>query len=167
MSQGRLTRALCVSGALLASGCSSNDSKADAPSANGNNGVFGTGGTSFNPGSSGFGGASGAAPGGQPPAVLPPETEKPVSFELPHAGEHFVYVANTDSDTVAVIDAQKLTIQIAPAGDQPRFLQTLAGADSAIVLNVASNDATIIRTDSTGASKTSSVLVKPGSNAGV
>jgi YVTN family beta-propeller protein len=96
---------------------------------------------------------------------LPPEHETVASFELPHAGEHYVYVANTDSDTVAVIDAQKLTIQIVPAGDQPRFLQTLAGADSAIVLNVASNDATIIRTDSTGASRTSSVLVKPGSNA--
>jgi hypothetical protein len=165
MSQGRLTRALCVSGALLVAGCSSNDSKAEAPSANGNDGVFGTGGASFNPGSSGFGGASGATPGGQPPAVLPPETEKPVSFELPHAGEHFVYVANADSDTVAVIDAQKLTIKTAAAGDQPRFLQTLAGEDSAIVLNVASNDATIIRTDSAGDSKTTSVRVKPGSNA--
>jgi YVTN family beta-propeller protein len=98
-------------------------------------------------------------------AALPPEQETVTSFELPHAGEHFVYVANTDSDTVAVIDATKLTIQLVQAGDQPRFLQTLAGTDSAIVLNVGSHDATVIRTDTTGASKTSSVFVKPGSNA--
>jgi hypothetical protein len=44
-------------------------------------------------------------------------------------------------------------------------LQTLAGTDSAIVLNVGSNDATIVRTDASGTSRTSSVLVKPGSNA--
>ena len=155
---------VCVSAALLASGCSSNDSTAaDAPSSN--SGFFGSGGaSSFGPGGSNFGAAGGMANVGVP-ATLPPEKETVASFELPHAGEHFVYVANTDSDTVAVIDAKKLTIQIVPAGDQPKFLQTLAGSDSAIVLNVASNDATIIRTDGAGASRTSNVLVKPGSNA--
>jgi hypothetical protein len=98
--------------------------------------------------------------------VLPPEKETNATFELPHAGENFVYAANTESDTVAVIDSRNLAIQIVQAGDKPRFLQTLAHSDAAIVLNVGSNDATIIRTDQrTGASRTSSVLVKPGSNA--
>ncbi|HVW26975.1 MAG TPA: hypothetical protein VHC69_16520 [Polyangiaceae bacterium] len=113
------------------------------------------GSTSSVPVATGAGGTSG----------LPPEMETTASFELPQAGQHFVYAANTDSDTVAVIDATKLTIQIVPAGDQPTFLQVLAGADAAIVLNVGSNDATIVRTDPSGASRTSSVLVKPGSNA--
>src|ERR1041384_1092176 len=122
--------------------------------------------SAFFPGSNGgFGGkASGA--GGSGPIVLPPEQETNATFELPHAGENFVYAANTDSDTVAVIDARNLAIQIVQAGDKPRFLQTLAHSDAAIVLNVGSFDATIIRTDAqTGVSRTSSVLVKPGSNA--
>jgi hypothetical protein len=152
-------------GAALAGGCSASNGSADAPSLNG---AFAPGGNASN--APEIGGSQGAGvpmtvngTGGT--AALPPEKETTVSFELPQAGEHFVYSANTDSDTVAVIDATKLTIQIAPAGDQPKFLQVLAGSDSAIVLNVASNDATIIRTDPSGASRTSSVLVKPGSNA--
>lgn len=112
----------------------------------------------------GFGGSS--STGGAAGVPLPPEKETNATFELPHAGENFVYAANTDSDTVAVIDARNLAIQIVQAGDKPRFLQTLAHSDSAIVLNVGSFDATIIRTDaSTGVSRTSSALVKPGSNA--
>jgi YVTN family beta-propeller protein len=163
MDLGRRTRLLCLGGALLVGGCGTSDS-ASADSANKGASeppsviVGGVGGNaSFVPG--------GPAPGSGGAMTLPPEKEFTVSFELPHAGEHYVYAANTDSDTVAVIDATKLTIQIVQAGDQPRFLQTLAGTDAAIVLNVGSNDATIIRTDSSGASRTSSALVKPGSNA--
>lgn len=120
----------------------------------------------------GFGAATGAggsfsagfpaADGGL--ASLPPETEAKASFQLPQAGQHYVYVANPDGDTVAVIDAATLAIQTVEAGDQPRYLQTLAGTDSAVVLNVGSNDATIIRTVD-GVSTTTSVKVQQGSNA--
>lgn len=166
MTKGRITQLFCAAAvSASAAGCSANSANdgSAAPRADGTN-FFGAGGASAQ-GPSTAGGLPAVPAGAGGAATLPPEQETVVSFELPHAGEHFVYVANTDSDTVAVIDATKLTIQIVPAGDQPRFLQTLAGADSAIVLNVGSHDATIIRTDVTGASKTSSVLVKPGSNA--
>ncbi len=119
----------------------------------------------------GFGAASGAggtfsigSPSADAGVVLPPETETKASFQLPQAGQHYVYVANPDGDTVAVIDAATLAIQTVEAGDQPRYLQTLAGTDSAVVLNVGSNDATIIRTVN-GVSTTSSVKVQQGSNA--
>jgi YVTN family beta-propeller protein len=120
--------------------------------------------------SGGFGAASGAGgfSAGFSPAdagvALPPETEAKASFQLPQAGQHYVYVANPDGDTVAVIDAATLAIQTVEAGDQPRYLQTLAGTDSAVVLNVGSNDATIIRT-ANGVSTTTSVKVQQGSNA--
>lgn len=108
-----------------------------------------------------------SGPGGTPePATpaLPPEVELSLEFELPHAGERYVYAANPDSDSVAVIDAETLGIQSVEAGDQPRFLQTLGGADAVVVLNVASNDASIIRTSS-GASTSETVPVQPGANA--
>jgi YVTN family beta-propeller protein len=96
--------------------------------------------------------------------ALPAEIESQLEFELPHAGERYVYATNTDDDSVAVIDAKSLGIHNVEAGDQPKFLQTLAGKDAAIVLNTGSGDATIIRT-SDGKSTTKSVDVQAGVNA--
>ena len=98
-------------------------------------------------------------------SALPPEQETKVNSELPAAGQHFVYVANPDSNTVSVIDAKSLAIQTVQAGAQPTFLQSLGGADAAIVLNVGSFDATIVRTKNGTASTTSTVGVQRGSNA--
>lgn len=151
---------------VMGAGCGSSSADSGAlPSSSDGSSFFGNGGNSSFPGGNGPFGGQGNSAGGAP-VVLPPETETNATFELPHAGTNFVYAANTDSDTVAVIDSRNLAIQIVQAGDKPRFLQTLAHSDAAIVLNVGSNDATIIRTDpQTGTSRTSSVLVKPGSNA--
>jgi YVTN family beta-propeller protein len=101
-------------------------------------------------------------PAGVP--ALPPEMEQVFEFELPHAGKRYVYAVNPDSDSVAVIDATTLAIQSVDAGDQPRYLQTLAERDAAVVLNTGSSDATVIRTDN-GTSRTTTVDVQPGSNA--
>lgn len=115
-------------------------------------------------------------PAGTPPIVdgdgnvvepvpdLEDEEEVVVQFELPSAGERYVYAANPDNNSVAVIDSQTLAIQSVEAGDKPTFLQSLGGRDAAIVLNVNSDDATIVRTEN-GASRTSEVDVVAGSNA--
>jgi YVTN family beta-propeller protein len=87
-----------------------------------------------------------------------------VEFELPHAGDRYVYAANPDNDNVAVIDSETLAIQTVEAGDGPTFLQTLGKKDAAIVLNTGSDDATIIRTAG-GKSTTTTVDVQAGSNA--
>src|SRR5690606_28152337 len=42
---------------------------------------------------------------------LEDEEEVLVQFELPSAGERYVYAANPDSNSVAVIDSQTLAIQ--------------------------------------------------------
>lgn len=163
MAMGRFIGLASAGAIAMVAGCGGMGANNDSPSSFG--GRFSDAGFFGGP-SAGFPGVGspGASTGGAS-AVLPPEKEVTTSFELPQAGKNFVYAANTDSDTVAVIDAATLGIQIVQAGDQPKFLQTLAGRDEAIVLNVGSNDATIIRTDATGASRTSNVLVKPGSNA--
>lgn len=121
----------------------------------GYNGGVGTGGSTSAGGSVGTGGS------GEP---LPPEEEVSAEFELPHAGENYVYAANPEADSIAVIDAATLAIHTLEAGDEPRFLQTLAGRDKAIVLNVGSHDATVVTTRE-GASTAETVGVQPGANA--
>lgn len=114
------------------------------------------------PGAGNVTGSGGSSAAGVP--ALPDEVETNVEFELPHAGDRYVYAANPESDSVAVIDSETLGIQTVEAGDGPTFLQTLGGTDAAVVLNVGSDDATIIRTKN-GVSTTTSVDVQPGSNA--
>lgn len=120
------------------------------------NGGVGAGG-----GLSASGGAVGTGGSGEP---LPPEQEVSADFELPHAGENYVYAANPEADSIAVIDAETLAIHTLEAGDEPRFLQTLAGRDKAIVLNVGSHDATVVTTTA-GTSTAETVSVQPGANA--
>lgn len=108
--------------------------------------------------------ANGAPAASASAPSLPAEMELSFEFELPHAGERYVYAVNPESDSVAVIDATSLAIHGVEAGDEPTFLQTLAGSDSAIVLNVRSSDATLIRT-SDGSSTAVSVPVQVGANA--
>jgi DNA-binding beta-propeller fold protein YncE len=150
--------------ALLLTGCGAGSigDSASAPKGGGNLPSPGTpGGPSPAP-------APTPAPGAmQPPAVtppLPPEMEERRSFEAPQAGARYVYVANPRRDTVAVIDSTTLAIRLAPTGDAPTYLATVPGKDVAIVLNVGSRDATILRTEA-GMTRTSTVPVVPGANA--
>lgn len=173
MQQPRVGLGLCgVLGCVLLGACAGPDEEGagGAGGAGGvnqpNGGFGGTGGTGFG-GGAGFGGVGGAGgifdfDGGLPP--LPPEVELSANFELPRAGDRFVYAANPAGDTVAVIDATNLRISTVEAGDQPTFLQTLVGTDNAIVLNVGSNDATLIRATEANISR-STVKVVPGANA--
>ncbi len=106
-------------------------------------------------------GGSASVPGANPTT---PETETALEFEQPHAGEHFCYVVNPDTNRVAVIDAATLAIHSEETGEHPSYLETLQGKDVAIVLNAASNDASIIRTAASGSSTVSRVALSAGSN---
>ncbi|HKP57133.1 MAG TPA: hypothetical protein VJV78_10445 [Polyangiales bacterium] len=123
----------------------------------------------------GIGGAAGSAAAGKPattdPTSLPPEVELTVDLQLPQASEHYVYAANPEAGTVAVIDATTQAIHSIVTGDHPTYLRTLAGRDSAIVLNVGSTrqssvapTASVIRTRD-GASTSNEIDVVAGANA--
>jgi YVTN family beta-propeller protein len=152
-------------GALgVAIACSSTNASDKASGASDNFGATADSGAFF--GGPGIGNGAGATSGAGGAAALPPEKEVDVGFELPHAGAHFVYVANPDSNNIAVIDARTLAIQTVEAGAGPRFLQTFGTDDAAIVLNTVSSDATIVRTDAaSGTSTVARVPVERGSNA--
>jgi hypothetical protein len=108
-------------------------------------------------------GFSGAAGGAASAPVLPAEMKLKIDFEQPQASQRFVYTANPKAGTVSIIDAQTQAIQTLETGDRPTFLRTLADTDDALVLNIGSNDATILRSPATGA-QTSTVPVVRGAN---
>ncbi len=147
----------------LNGGCEASDSGKGQSTASGE-GDFGD--DAFSPTGSGDGTGdySVVGTGGAGGSVAPPEVEGDLEFELPHAGQRYVYAVNPESDTVAVIDATTLAIHTVPTGERPRYLQTLAGTDSAIVLNVDSEDATVIRTED-GESEYDNLPVRSGANA--
>jgi hypothetical protein len=164
MTHGRvLTLTACA--LLGAQGCGTSGADANGGLGAPRGGFAGTGAVG-NPGAMGPGtplaGSGGSGGGGAP--VLPPEIEVKLDFEQPQASERFVYAANPESGTVSIIDAQTLAIQTLETGDRPTFLRTLAGSDDAIVLNVGTQDATIIRSPARNV-RTTTVPVTRGANA--
>lgn len=95
---------------------------------------------------------------------LPPEAETTVDLQLPQASEHYVYAVNPDAGTVAIIDARTQAIRTVKTGTRPTYLRTLQGTDHAIVLNVGSNKASVIRMVNDEPQKTD-LPIHPGTNA--
>jgi hypothetical protein len=124
----------------------------------------------------GFAGSGAASPMGSVPgatlatagtgsvADLPPETEMSVDLQLPQASDHYVYAVNPDAGSVAVIDALTQAIQTVKTGTRPTYLRTLPSTDNAVVINVGSNKASVIRVTAQGAAK-SDLSVGSGVNA--
>jgi hypothetical protein len=134
-----------VTGALLAAlGCSSADSGSDSFSA----GVPGPAESSGGASSSG-GGGGGAFAGGDDGglAALPPEPKVENLYEAPVATGHIVWIANPTSGNVAYIDAKTFAVQTVAAGNAPTYLAAVPDPtdDVAIVQNVLSQDATLLR----------------------
>ncbi|MDZ4693823.1 MAG: hypothetical protein SGI86_01655 [Deltaproteobacteria bacterium] len=140
----------CASGASDASGLSSGRSGGnDNAGAGESPTVPKTGGNSGN--------ATGGASGTEPP---PPEVEEKRDFEAPQAGERFVFVANTQRDTVAAIDSTNLTIRTIEVGDAPTRLATVAGKDVALVINVGTRDLSVVRASVTDSQVTTLPVVR-------
>jgi hypothetical protein len=120
------------------------------------------GGPAGGSGGGGGGGLNGADAGGD---ELPPEEELESSYGAPVATGTFVWIANPSSGRVAYIDAAKLTIEVVEAGNAPTFLAPIPaqGEDAAIVLNVLSLDATVLRSKN-GSLSTKSLPVPAGGN---
>lgn len=115
-------------------------------------------------GAAGAGGAAGSGGSGGS-AGLPPEREVEGSYESPVATGSFVWSANPTSGRVAYIDATSLAVKTVEAGDGPTYLAAVpsATADVAIVLNVRSDDATMLRHEN-GALASTTFPVAHGAN---
>lgn len=97
-------------------------------------------------GSSGTGSSGNAGEGGGG-AVPPPEQELESNYSAPVATGTFVWIANPTSGRVAYINASTLEIRVVEAGNAPTFVAAVPDPDEdvALVLNVLSKDATLMR----------------------
>lgn len=97
--------------------------------------------------SSGLPGGGAGVGGGGGGGGLPPEEELESSFSAPVATGTFVWIANPTSGRVAYINAATLEINVVEAGHAPTYIAAVPDADEdvAIILNVLSKDATILR----------------------
>jgi DNA-binding beta-propeller fold protein YncE len=153
----RVLWAICgVAGAtvLLASACTSGSMNADEIASL----PPGPGGA----GSSGSDHQADAAAEGS----LRPEQEVESAYEFPAATGHYVWVANPVSGRVAYIDATTLQVRTTQAGNGPTYLAAIPddNIDTAIVINVLSNEATLLKADAAGNIDSVNVPVAAGSN---
>lgn len=134
--------------ALALPGCGADDAAgADFP---GPGGIAG-GSDPSDEGAGGFGGPGGAVGAGiggvgGGTTGLPPEQEVDLPFDAPQAGRSAVYVPNPGTHRVAVVDANTFSLETLSAGLSPTYAATVPGQDLAVVLNVGSADAAILRT---------------------
>jgi hypothetical protein len=161
-----MTRApLVVSWLLLGltgAGCAgTSDSAAGAPSGGGSTPNTGAGaGVGTSTGAAGAGGGNGTA--------LPPETEVESSYEVPVATGNYIWVANPDSGRVAYVNGAALDVHTVEAGNAPTYMSPIPSTtgDAVVVLNVLSDDATILRIDAGGTLTAATVSgVADGANA--
>ncbi len=98
----------------------------------------------------------------------PPEQELEGSYQAPVATGSILWSANPDSNRVAVIDTESLTIQIADAGFGPTTMAPIprrdGGPSSAIVINALSHDATLLSLDSERELTTATFPIHAGAN---
>ena len=92
----------------------------------------------------GSGGSSGAfGDAGAPP----PEKKVEGDYQSPVATGHYVWIANPTSGRVAYVDATSIDVHTVQAGNAPTYVAAVPDpqADVAIVMNVLSHDATLLR----------------------
>ncbi len=146
-----------------ASACAGFESNSAAGGNSPGGSYTGSGGTSSGAGNtSATGGSTGA--GGMP---LPPEAEVESSYEVPVATGRYIWVANPDSGRVAYVAGATLEVHTADAGNAPTYIAAIPSSkdDAVVVLNVLSNDATVLRVAPDGTlSKATVSALAPGAN---
>ncbi len=93
-------------------------------------------------------GASGGDGTGEPPPEMVVESE----YEAPGATGNVVWIANPKSGRVALVDASTLQVRTVEAGNGPTFLASVPNqpVDTTLVLNVLSEDATLMKVTGDG-----------------
>ncbi len=108
---------------------------------------------------------SGGAPADD--AGVPAEQEQESTYQSPVATGRYVWVANPTSGRVAYINATTLEVKTVEAGNGPTYVAGVASGqdDAALVLNVLSDDATLLRANAGGQVTASTFPTAHGMNA--
>lgn len=145
--------------------CAANEGSSDKAGAAGGSGAS----PCIGPGCATGGSGNTGGFGGTADAGLPPEKELESSFRSPVATGKYVWTANPDSGRIALVDATSLDVHTVEAGFGPTYLAAIPdpadpNASQAIVINVKSEDATVLRADAKANVTTETVPLHPEAN---
>lgn len=92
------------------------------------------------------------ASAGEPNGALPAEREVESDYEAPVTTGNLVWIANPKSGRVALVDASTLQVRTVEAGNGPTYVASVPGqaSETALVLNVLSEDATLLAATAQG-----------------
>jgi len=94
-----------------------------------------------------------------------PEQEEEVDYIVPEGSGRYVFIADEAHDAVAVIDAETLLITVVEVGGRPTQIVPLGESNAAAVIDLESDEVTILRVDEAGAVTKVDVDVRPDTNA--
>jgi hypothetical protein len=111
--------------------------------------------------------SSGGSAGAGAPNEPAPEIEIESSYEAPVATGNLLWIANPKSGRVALVDAVTLRVRTIEAGNEPTYLASVPGqpTNTTLVLNVASEDATLLRVNADGSISSKQIKTAKRANA--
>jgi len=96
----------------------------------------------------------------------PPEQEEAVNYKVPRGSGRYVFIPDETNNAVVVVDSETLAIGTAAAGSRPTHLVSLGDdSDAAAVINLDSDDLTIVRVGGQGQISTVQIPTRPDTNA--
>lgn len=110
-------------------------------------------------------GAEGEGEGEGEGEELPPEIEETANFKVPRGSGRFVFVPDETNDAVVVVDSETLNLEVVPVGSHPTHVVPLGDENVAAVINIGSDEVTILRAAPGQPTQTAEVAVRPDTNA--
>lgn len=96
----------------------------------------------------------------------PPEQEEAVNYMVPKGSGRYVFIADETHGQVVVVDSETLAVRTAEAGSRPTHLVSLGDdSNAAAVINLDSDDLTVVRVDGAGQVSTTQIPTRPDTNA--
>ena len=95
----------------------------------------------------------------------PPEQEVEADYIVPEGSGRYVFIADEAHDAVAVVDSETLLIEIVEVGARPTQIVALGEDNAAAVINLDSDEVSILRVAEDGAPGATDVDIRPDTNA--
>ena len=161
-NKSRISFMLFFTGILIS--CGSDDAMMDSEARTGGYEDVGyTQDASYEPSPSDESDASSGVDVGTVEDVFVPENEEIIRLNLPVSSEQYVFVANSEFNSVAKINSITLSVTPIAVERYPTIIRTVPSADTAIVLNAGSDSVSII--DANDNDRVDSIEILPASNA--
>jgi DNA-binding beta-propeller fold protein YncE len=94
-----------------------------------------------------------------------PEEEEEADYMVPEGSGRYVFIADAAHDAVAVVDSETLLIEVVEVGARPTQLVALGEENAAAVINLDSDELTILRVGDDGVPTAVDVDLRPDTNA--